>query len=64
VFARDGKNYIATVVPTAVEDVFAVSEIALRATNGPLINLSHGIGVCFLGLASCLILLQALSPAD
>jgi hypothetical protein len=59
VFARDGENYIATVVPTAVEDVFAVSEIALAANSGPLANLSLGIGVCFLGLVSCLIFFQS-----
>lgn len=59
VFARDGMNYIASVVPTAVEDVFAVSEIALPANSGPMTNLLHGIGVCFLGLVSCLIFFQS-----
>lgn len=52
---REGSTYLSSVVPTAIEDVFAVSEIPMQSVTGTMKNLSLGIGVAFLGLVSGLI---------
>lgn len=55
VLQRDGHEYLTTVVPTALENVFGVAEVPTENSQASLKNLAFGIGVAFLGLVTALV---------
>jgi hypothetical protein len=51
-WVREGNPYLASVAPTAIDGVYAVSEVPVGTIYAPMHNLTLGIGVAFFGLVS------------